>query len=77
MFIDFGALFCAKLIPKSIKYVTKIDYEIYAEFDTVLCLVFLDFGVTQTPKTMIQWFYVSKTMIVEISPFPLFHVFGF
>ena len=52
-FIDFGALFGAKMGPKSTKNVTEIDHEIYTDFDTVFCLVFLGFEAAQTSKTSV------------------------
>ena len=52
-FIDFGALFDVKMIPKFMEKVTKIHNEIYTDVDTVFCLVVLGFGAAQTSKTHI------------------------
>ena len=51
--IDFGALFGQKITPKSTTNVTKIDNEIYTDFDTFFVLFVLGFGAAQTSKTII------------------------
>jgi hypothetical protein len=53
LFVYVGALFGAKMAPKSIKKVTNIDHEIYTDFDTVFCVIFIGFGAAQTPKTFV------------------------